>query len=126
MSDADEGSGPLPAKRSVARRRWSEAEKRRIVAESHQSGVSVSAVARRHNVNPKLIFNWRRQFRERGSFLPVVVEPDAMPASPDAGCSAVPANGQIVIVLMDGSRVIVDSEVDGVALERVLSVLAQR
>ena len=54
MSDEAEQSGAgdevLVRRR---RRRWSEARKRRIVAESYQPGVSVSVVARRHDVNAK-------------------------------------------------------------------------
>ena len=45
------------------RRRWSEAEKRRIVAESFEHGISVSVVARRNDVHVNLVFNWRRRFR---------------------------------------------------------------
>ena len=125
MSDGDEKSVRLPAGPAASRRRWSEAEKRRIVAESYQPGVSVSVVARRNDVNANLVFTWRRRFRERGGFVPVVVEPDRL-LSPDAGSGAVPATGRIEIALADGSRVIVDREVDGTALGRVLSVLARR
>lgn len=59
---------------------WSEAEKRRIVAESYQPGVSVSVVARRHDQKTNRLFTWRRRFRElagdtgNGGFVPVVVE----------------------------------------------------
>ena len=127
MSDVDEKSARLATRPSTSRRRWSEAEKRRIVAESYQPGVSVSVVARRNDVNANLVFNWRRQFRERGGFVPVVVEPDRMlPSPPDAGSGAVPAAGRMEIALADGARVIVDREVDGSALGRVLSVLARR
>lgn len=42
------------------RRRWSVAEKLRIVEESFQSGETVSVVARRHGVAPNLLFRWRR------------------------------------------------------------------
>ncbi len=42
------------------RRRWSEARKRRIVAESYEPGVSVSVVARRYDVNANQVFTWRR------------------------------------------------------------------
>ena len=127
MSDADEKSARLLARPATSRRRWSETEKRRIVAESYQPGVSVALVARRNDVNGNLIFNWRRQFRERGGFVPVVVEPDHMlPSPPDAGSGAVPAPCRIEIALADGARVIVDREVDGAALGRVLSVLGRR
>ena len=66
MLDGDEKSVGLPAGPAASRRRWSEAEKRRIVAESYQPGVSVSVVARRNDVNANLVFNWRRRFREAG------------------------------------------------------------
>ena len=127
MSDSDERSVGLPAMPAPPRRRWSEAEKRRIVAESYRPGVSVSLVARRNDVNANLVFTWRRQYRERGGLVPVVVEPDGMlPPPTDAGSGAVPAPGRMEIALSDGSRVIVDREVDGAALGRVLSVLARR
>ena len=59
MLDGDEKSVRLLAGPAASRRRWSEAEKRRIVAESYQPGVSVSVVARRNDVNANLVFNWR-------------------------------------------------------------------
>ena len=123
MSDSDERSVGLPAMPAPPRRRWSEAEKRRIVAESYRPGVSVSLVARRNDVNANLVFTWRRQYRERGGLVPVVVEPDRMlPPPSDAGSAA----GRMEIALSDGSRVIVDREVDGAALGRVLSALGRR
>ncbi len=78
MSDEAEQSG---ARGEVMfrrrRRRWSEARKRRIVAESYEAGVSVSVVARRHDVNANQVFGWWRQYRELarvvGGFVPVVV-----------------------------------------------------
>ena len=43
---------------SVGRRRrqWSEAQKRQIVAETHEPGVSVPMVAQRYNLNANQIF----------------------------------------------------------------------
>ena len=125
MTDGLEKLGSGHARPVTPRRRWSEAEKRRIVAESYQPGVSVSLVSRRNDVNANLVFSWRRRFREQGGFVPVVVEPAGMlPPPPDAG--TVPAAGRMEIALADGSRVIVDREVDGAALGRVLSALARR
>jgi transposase len=45
-------------------RRWSRADKWRIVEESYQPGTSVSLVARRYDVNANQVFNWRREARE--------------------------------------------------------------
>ena len=109
------GSGR--ARPAPPRRRRSEAEKRRIVAESYQPGVSVSIVARRNDVNANLVFTWRRQFRERGGFVPVVVEPVVvepdrlLPPPPDAGSVAVPATGRMEIALADCQSA---SKIDGV------------
>jgi transposase len=38
--------------------------KRRIVEETFVPGASVSIVARRHNLNSNLAFNWRKRYRE--------------------------------------------------------------
>ena len=78
MSDAAEQSvSGVDGRVRRRRRRWSEARKRLIVAESYQPGVSVSVVARRHDVNANLVFSWRRQYRELarvvGGFVPVIV-----------------------------------------------------
>ena len=48
---------------SERRRRWSAAEKRRIVEESLAVGASVAEIARRHDVHPNLLHGWRRQAR---------------------------------------------------------------
>ena len=42
------------------RRRWSVADKLRIVAETQEQGVLVCAVAARHAVCESLVFTWRR------------------------------------------------------------------
>jgi|SRR6516225_2065650 transposase len=46
------------------RRRWSAAEKLRMVEESLSAGAIVAEVARRHDVHPNLLHLWRRQARE--------------------------------------------------------------
>jgi transposase len=55
------------------RRRWTTAQKRRIVEESFAPGASVSEVARRHEVHPNQLHGWRKDAR-LGS-LPIVASP---------------------------------------------------
>ena len=40
------------------------AERRQIVEETLKPGISVSQVARAHDVNTNQVFHWRRQYRE--------------------------------------------------------------
>ena len=61
------------------RRRWSVEEKRRIVAESLASGVSVSAVAQRHGLRPNQLFKWRKLAREGAFGLPGDAVPSFAP-----------------------------------------------
>ena len=63
------------------RRRWSEEQKGRIVAESYRAGAVVSEVARRYEISPQHLFAWRKAARggllvlpnEEGlTFVPIV------------------------------------------------------
>lgn len=45
---------------SVQRRRWTAAEKMRLVEETFAPGVTVSLVACRNGVNPNQLFTWSR------------------------------------------------------------------
>lgn len=49
------------------RRRWSDEQKLQILEEVASSGVSVSEIARRHDVIPQQIYSWRRQLHGRAS-----------------------------------------------------------
>lgn len=42
------------------RRRWSPEEKRALVEEAEQPGMSISAVARKYGIHPNQVFRWRR------------------------------------------------------------------
>jgi transposase-like protein len=52
------------------RRRWSNADKGRIVAESFAPGAAVSEVARRHEITPQHLFAWRKAARHGQLALP--------------------------------------------------------
>jgi transposase len=58
------------------RRRWSAAEKLRIVEETLYDGESISAVARRNGVAPNLLYRWRKLMLEGGRI--AVAEDDSV------------------------------------------------
>jgi len=62
MSETTQKSGSGSRGVDSSRRRWSEAHKRRIVAESYRGGESATAVARRHGVHSSVLFRWRRRY----------------------------------------------------------------
>ena len=61
------------------RRRWSEDDKARIIAEAAQPGVVVSEVARRWQVTPQQVFDWRRQARKALAASMTPAEPAFVP-----------------------------------------------
>jgi transposase len=73
------------------RRRWTRAEKLRLVEESLTAGLSVAEFARQRDIHPNLIHAWRRQARTgalsagrseaKVGFAPVAIVPVATPAT---------------------------------------------
>jgi transposase len=95
-----------------ARRRWSDEDKRRLVAETLAAGGTVHGVARRYGVNTSQLFTWRKQLRSGADrpgttaavpgFAAVEIAPVASPSVADA----VPApSGLIEIELACGGHV---------------------
>ena len=122
-SDGGEGD-PVGRKR----RYWTAEEKRRIVDESLIEGASIAEVARRHDVNANLVFTWRRRMgvepvepKDLAPILPVTIAPDMTAEESDRG-----SNGQMEIVLAEGNRILVWSDVETTALMRVLKALSRR
>ncbi|MBV9517041.1 MAG: transposase [Hyphomicrobiales bacterium] len=104
------------------RRFWSADAKQRIVAETMEPDSTMAEVARRHGVNPNLLFTWRRQAKRKASadaglveLVPVVVAPE--PAAPVS---------RVEIVLVGGERILVDADVDAGALARIVRALSRR
>ena len=62
------------------RRRWSVAEKVRLVEETMQPGHSVSLVARRAGIAPSQLFAWKRRMLEGGT-VAVQADEDVVAAS---------------------------------------------
>ena len=62
------------------RRRWTAAQKVRIVEETLEPGTSVSEVARRHEVAPNQLFTWRR-LAAQGALTAAGAGEEVVPAS---------------------------------------------
>jgi transposase len=125
-----------------ARRRWTLAEKQRIVAESYGAPRLVSATARRNGLAGSQLFTWRRlaqegrlvEADEAATFAPAIISPEPtkgsapslpkrLEAAESSPSASRPVACRIEIVLACGRRVIVDNGVDAAALARVLAVL---
>jgi transposase len=116
-----------------ARRRWSRAEKLAIVAEIRAN--SVSAIARKHNIAPSLLFRWKRELGSgdppssgpiEQPFIRVALPAPVMASECASTSTDRMRDGAIEIVLSGNRRVIVGKSVDVGALKRVLSILEDR
>src|SRR4051794_21492859 len=68
------------------RRRWTDEDKARIVAESLDPATTSSAVARRYGLHASQLFTWRQQLAasvapKASAFVPVVAEDSAAPVT---------------------------------------------
>src|SRR5438270_1333186 len=72
------------------RRRWSDEDKARIVAESLAPATTASAVARRYGLHASQLFAWRQQLQRRASAVGTIGGPALVPVLMAEG-SAPPA-----------------------------------
>jgi transposase len=116
------------APQKIERRRWSDAEKRRLVALTFEPGASVAKIARRHDLNANLLFNWRRGKLALNGTAVATKSPVMNFATVDVAAGAPPARadkcgGSIAIELRSGVVLRVDGGVSEQALRSVLSAL---
>lgn len=111
------------------RRRWTEAEKLRIVEESFSRPRYASTTARRYGLSGALLFSWRKAYREGrlggaplDGFVPAVIVPEGGAAAPWA---AEPGDRRMEVVSANGRRVVVGADFDPRALRLLLAVLEQ-
>ena len=60
----------------TSRQRWSDAFKKRIVAEASQSGETVAQIARRYDLDGRRVSNWMKKFGSGVALVPVEVTSD--------------------------------------------------
>jgi transposase len=111
------------------RRRWTSAEKARIVEASLAPGASVAEVARRHDVHPNLLHLWRRQARN----LALVRTDDAaadevqfaaVTVTPEERGSGVPSS-VIEIEFTDGTRLRITGSAEPATVSALMKALAK-
>lgn len=107
------------------RRRWTAAEKERMVAASLERGAVVCAIAREAGIHPSQLYGWRRQLcsppQAASAFAAVRVSGDrtlapALPMAP----------GMIDIEFATGARMRITGSVDPAALSAAIAVLTTR
>jgi transposase len=114
------------------RRRWSRAEKERLVAATLERGVTVSEVSQAAGIHSSQLFRWRKELCRRPEpsvpqLVPVKIAPAAGVSVADLPPSAsLLRRGMMEIDLGGGRCVRVDRDVDTQALCRVLDVLGSR
>jgi transposase len=117
------------------RRRWTTAEKLRIVQESQAPDAMVSEIARRHEIHPNQLHSWRRQVRtgvladadaghgarEGTRFAAVAIAPaSVLPAAPSD-----PAAGVIEIEFAAGGRMRITGGVEACLVSAAIETLAR-
>jgi transposase len=109
------------------RRRWSRAEKERIVAAAMEPGAIASAVAREAGIHASQLYRWRQELCGPASGAPGFA---AVTIAAEAGRAAnpmlAPAGGLIEIELATGARVRISGAVDAVIVSATIAALIGR
>ena len=124
------------------RRRWSVADKLRIVAEADEAGATVAEVARRHEISRSILWAWRKEARAGVlktpgplGFLPVVVDAASAVDAPITAANAPPAASVpadpppppdqrlITITLANGTRLEISAALSLPALSCIIGAL---
>jgi len=107
------------------RRRWSRAEKERIVASAMEPGAVASEIARAAGIHTSQLFRWRQQLCERAqipaAFDPVAIAPEPGTVSPPSPEKA----GVIEIEFATGGRMRITGPVDASTVSALMKALSK-
>ncbi|MGE4338521.1 MAG: transposase [Pigmentiphaga sp.] len=115
---------------SGRRRRWSEAEKRRIVSEIGDADASLAEMGRRHGIHASVIGRWRRRYGAEDcrpglpavAFVPVMVAP--LDAAPTVSSPSGPERRAFVeVFLSNGRRLVVAEDIAASRLRRLVAAV---
>jgi transposase len=109
------------------RRRWSRAEKERIVAAALEPGAVASVVAREAGIHASQLYRWRQELCGQARAAPGFA---AVTIAPEPGVAASPAiaalHGLIEIELATGARIRISGAVDAATVSAAISALTGR
>jgi transposase len=108
------------------RRRWSSAEKERIVAAAIEPGAIASEVARAAGIHVSQLFRWRQQLCGRAQAAPAFSAVAVVPG-PGAASTSVLATtqGAIEIEFATGTRMRIAGPADPLTLRAMITALAK-
>jgi transposase len=106
------------------RRRWSRAEKERIVAAAIEPGAVASEVARAAGIHASQLFRWRQQLCAVAAVAPVF-SPVAVLPGPGATPGLPTTPGAVEIEFASGARMRLMGPVDASAVKAMVTVLAK-
>src|SRR5262245_2164283 len=122
----DSGGGPM-AKTQVEvidsarrRRKWSRAEKERIVAAAMEPGAVASAVAREAGIHASQLFRWRRQLHGAARFASLTLE---VPTDAATRTKLPLSPGVIEVEFKTGARLRICGPVDAPMVAAVVQAL---
>ena len=107
------------------RRRWSEDQKRAIVAESFAPGAVVSDVARRADISAGQIYRWRQELRGAAGFAQVLIAPAESPA-PNPANGVAPCPEPAIEVEVGKARVRIPGSIPAALAAAVVKALSRR
>ena len=108
------------------RRRWSDEQKRAIVAESFAPGAVVAEVARRADVSSGQIYRWRQEVGTAAGFSQVLIAPTAS-FDPSAADGATPCGEPAIEVEFAGKvRVLIPGSIPAGLAAAVVKALSRR
>ncbi|WP_348773665.1 IS66-like element accessory protein TnpA, partial [Limimaricola cinnabarinus] len=116
------------------RRRWTDAEKVRIVEESYAAPRMASATARRYEISRSLLTRWRREAREGllatdgdwAHFSPVAVAPSSLSGPVATGCRGRvddAGRDRVEIHLPNGRHLVIGASTEPALLARLIQLV---
>ena len=110
------------------RRRWSRAEKERIVSAALEPGAIASEVARAAGIHTSQLFRWRQQLCERtqaAAFSAVAITPEPATVALPAPAAAPERAGTVEIEFSTGGRMRITGAVDAATVSALITALAK-